>query len=132
MSNLLHVFALDDDPTSSFLLKQFIELHTSRPLQFDTATTVDEALDQLVHFHGQQQFPRLIFVDIRLPFKSGFAFIEAFEHTYFDQYPNCLVYVLSSSTRMSDKEQSARYPSVQKFIQKSDLDDQLAGILANA
>ena len=130
MSDLLHILAIDDDPTSSFLLKQFIELRTQRRLRFDAVTTVDEALEQLKHYQETQQFPQLIFVDIRLPTKNGFAFVKEYEEVYFGQHPSCTVYMLSSSMRDSDQDQSNRHPSVKGYVHKSNLDDQLEYILA--
>ena len=129
MSDTLHILAIDDDPTSSFLLRQFIELRTSQRLRFDVATSVDEGMELLRQYQEERRFPQLIFVDVRLPTKDGFAFVEAFEQEYVDMWPSCTIYMLSSSMRDSDRNMSQQHPSVKRFVHKSDLDDQLDSIL---
>ncbi len=132
MSKTLHILGVDDDPTSSYLLQEFITLGARQPVQFSSATTVDEGLAHLEDCHQQQRdFPQLIFVDIRLPKKNGFAFVDTFQREYLAEYPDCAIYMLSSSMRDTDRGKSMNHRAVKGFVHKSDLDAQLDDIIAS-
>lgn len=72
--------------------------------------------------------PELIFLDIYMPKKDGWYFLEIYENEKLSAAP---VYVVSSSYQSSDKARSKEYASVQGYVEKPFKFHILNGILLN-
>ena len=109
---------IDDDPSCVFILQEFINLIDSS-ISKQTAYSVDEAFEKL---EESDVFPEVIYVDLNMPIKSGFDFLEEYENKYFSSHGNTKVIVLTSSLRSSDKEKTLEYSCVSDFKSKSEID----------
>lgn len=121
------VLLIDNDPSCIFILGEFINLIDSS-IKRDSAYSVDEALCLL---DKSIPFPEVIYVDLNMPIKSGFDFLEYYHANYHPVYPATKVFVLTSSLKPSDKEKTTSYSSVSGYKSKSEIDQFIESTLLN-
>ena len=109
---------IDDDPSCIFILGEFINLIDST-IKKKAAYSVDEALSLLAH---SSPFPEVIYVDLNMPIKSGFDFLEHYQLKYYSLYPATKVFVLTSSLRLFDKEKAMSFLCVSDYKSKREID----------
>ncbi len=109
---------IDDDPSCNFILSEFINL-VNKSIKKSSAFSVDESLEILETIIS---FPDVIYLDLNMPIKSGFDFLEHYEKKYFPLYPHTKIYVLTSSLRPSDKEKTLSFACVTDYKSKSEID----------
>ena len=73
-----------------------------------------EALEYLNNL--EDQFPELIFLDINMPIKDAWGFLDEFEKN--TNKFNSKVIILSTSENPDDKQRAETYPSVISFKNK--------------
>jgi len=112
------VLLIDDDKSCNFILGEFIRL-VDKDVAKHECYSVDEAFEFL---DTCEQFPEVIFLDLNMPVKSGFEFLEVYSNRYFNKVSNSKVVVLTSSLRPSDKSQTTAFKCVSAFKSKSDID----------
>ncbi len=114
---------IDDDPIFNFVLKRSFELLDERIVCTHFADA-DKALAYIESVSdSSSDFPSLILIDINMPLKSGFEFIYEYEKKYYTEYPDCVLYFLSSSIRESDKKKALEFRSVGGFYSKANMMD---------
>lgn len=79
----------------------------------------EEAIDFLKNLLNENKdFPEIIFLDIRMPGKNGFDFLEDFRVMKKGFTQETQIFVLSSSLDPSDHKRITAYKSVRKFLSK--------------
>ncbi len=120
----MNVIFIDDDEDLNFLHKRMCA--RSRVIEsYYIATGARQTLDYLAE---TKTTPNVIFVDINMPGMNGFEFIEEFEEKFLRQFPDTLIYVLSSSVRTNDRMKSRQYKSVKDFLIKPLTEEKLEEI----
>jgi CheY-like chemotaxis protein len=109
-SPLQNVMLIDDDDISLYLTSRRIEKEGFAQ-NIIKHESVDAAIAQLQSNRSDKNLlPDLIFLDINMPRKDGWDFLEEYkslELTY-----KAPVFMLTSSDAMMDKIKSSRYPGI--------------------
>lgn len=114
-----NVLLIDDDRSCNFIMKEFINL-ANEDVSHHECYSVDSALEYLSQ---TGDFPDVIFLDLNMPVKSGFDFLENYSKDFFHDHPHTKLIVLTSSLRPSDKTQTLSYECVTEFKSKSDINE---------
>ena len=113
------VMLIDDNAIDLFIACKLMKKcnFSSNIIQFKAA---QEALDFLVdNQHKPELLPEIIFVDIYMPVKSGFDFLEEFEVLLPSVKQHCRVYVISSTIDEHDIQRANSNINVTGFEVKS-------------
>lgn len=74
----------------------------------------ENAEDALTHLNASPNQRRLILVDINMPVLDGWYLIEHMNHTGGEN----LIFILSSSNNIHDREKAAQYPNITGYLDK--------------
>jgi CheY-like chemotaxis protein len=81
--------------------------------------SADQTLEALEQLEGNANaYPSLILLDISMPSKSGWEFLEEYMNLVHYPFDNCPVYILTSSIRQEDKIMASKYACVTDFLHK--------------
>lgn len=107
------ILVVDDDEVNNFILKELFQ-EAEIADQIVIESSVDSALSYLAE---EQSLPQLILLDINMPIKDGFDFLEEYHEMGFDQKP-CKIILLTSSLFEKDRAAVVKYENVIDFIIK--------------
>lgn len=129
MNQLESAFIVDDDPIHQFGMKVLL-----RKLEFSKEVMVfhngQEAMDALLDMLGiGQQFPSIIFLDLNMPIKDGWGFLDDFVKIPHQNREKVMVYVVSSSINPRDQERAREYEGVSNYMVKPVNESELKRIL---
>lgn len=110
------VLFIDDTEGDNNYIQLLIEIE-KLPINPHFESTGSNALDYLEAINPDE-FPEIIFVDINMPLMNGFEFIEAFKNKFYPKHQNTMMFVMSSSHRLSEIEKAKSIPCIIDFIQK--------------
>ncbi|NNF02001.1 MAG: response regulator [Bacteroidia bacterium] len=113
-----NVLLVDDNEIDNFINERMI---TSS--NFSSKVTVkdsaDSALAYLIeHKDDLENLPEVIFLDLNMPVKDGFAFLDEFDKLDASIKENTKIVVLSSSISPDDINKASINPYVFKYINK--------------
>jgi CheY-like chemotaxis protein len=118
MNDANKVFLIDDDRLSNFINKSMLrhmgmgyDVHT-----FDFADNALEALKELIT--NNLPLPELILLDVNMPLKDGWEFLEEITDLFPGIQSQCIIYMLSASVDKEDVDRAKGYAAVKGFIQK--------------
>lgn len=114
MSTIEKLLVVDDDEVNNFILKELFQ-ESEIADEIIIKSSVDAALDYLQD--KQYTNPQLILLDINMPIKDGFDFLEEYEELGLAENPTKIV-LLTSSLFDKDKAAVVKYESVIDFIIK--------------
>ena len=115
---LKKILCVDDDPITLMLYKMVVS-KSGFATHVDTAHNGEEALHYFEHQNpDDEDYPKLIFLDLNMPVMSGWEFLDAFHKEKYEKFPHCKVIVLSSTIDPADIEKSRTYPMVIGFRSK--------------
>ena len=121
---------IDDRDTDNFLNDLMIK-EDGIPITPSFVKSGNEALLYLASLKDED-FPRIIFVDVWMPLMDGFEFVGLFNDTYSSKHPDTRIFFLTSVVSDSEKEQALALPNVHglfsKPIRKKMFEEILSGL----
>ena len=113
------VTLVDDNAILRIIFSNIIKSFPDFPLQINL---FENALDALEYFENKKEnldpSSEIIFVDINMPFMTGWEMMDKLEE-FGPDFLNLLnIYIISSSTSKSDREQIQDYPFIDGYILK--------------
>ncbi|KKX48799.1 MULTISPECIES: response regulator [Sphingobacterium] len=113
------VTLVDDNAILRVIFSNMIKSFPDFPLQINL---FENALDALEYFENKKEnldpSSEIIFVDINMPFMTGWEMMDKLEE-FGPDFLNLLnIYIISSSTSKSDREQIQDYPFIDGYILK--------------
>ena len=109
---------IDDDPIYQFgmkiLLKE-VDFSAEILLYQDGQEAIDALLDKLA---SGEELPPVIFLDLNMPVKDGWEFLDEFVKIPHNNREKVTIYVISSSINPSDEERARTYDVVGNYIVK--------------
>ena len=115
-----NIFLLDDDEASHVYHKISIEEAGIDPAGVKSFYGVDEAIDYLNEIYQSnqlQEWPDYIFIDLNMPIKSGYDFIEVFEAIKVETH-NPDLYLVSSTKNPVDIQKVEKMAILKGFESK--------------
>ncbi len=124
------LLVIDDDEIIWVLIKDMLrELKLVDKIQ--TFSDGQTALSYLNEIEPADVAP-LIVLDLNLPYLDGFEFLEIYERDFASRFPDTVIYILTTSVRESDRQQTLKYPFVRDFISKPMKIEQLKAMLESS
>lgn len=121
------VFIIDDDEISVYLTSLMLE-EAGFVREVRTYCSAEQALQELPPT-VQDALPEVILLDLNMPVKSGWDFLEILRPYENELRDKLKIFILTSSIAASDKDRSESYPLVRGFLHKPLDDDSLNFIL---
>lgn len=117
--NIQNILLIDDDEINNFITLEFIRT-IKKNVNCHCVNDGEEALTYLTHC-PEANFPDMIFVDLLMPYFDGFDFLEEYEAKFYEQYPNTILFMLTSSLRERDSIRAERFACLTALMVKDDL-----------
>jgi len=116
--NKRKIILIDDNAILRTIFGYMLQGFSQYGIEFHSFKNALDALDFLDNNDiTQSSIPPILFVDINMPFMTGWELMDALEDRM-DFIKRTKIYIVSSSTSKSDQEQLANYPFISGFILK--------------
>ncbi|MBD1363287.1 response regulator [Mucilaginibacter sp. ZT4R22] len=115
----VNVLIIDDDPIHNFIFEKFVRRVVS-DANISFCSNGEAGIDLLLELirKDDELFPRVIFLDIKMPVMDGWGFLEEYHRLNMDSIVGAKIYITTSSIFMQDKERALNYVVVEDFISK--------------
>jgi CheY-like chemotaxis protein len=128
----IHILIIDDDEINNFIAAKLIKKVESKSI-VNTCLNGLEGIDYLKGLlDNQEQMPDVIFLDINMPVKNGWEFLDEYENFKSSIQKEINIYMLSSSVYNDDIKKSETYSDVKRFISKPLTLEKLESLITNA
>jgi len=119
MTKLDTICIIDDDNIYTMLLKKTISKFDVcyRVESFNNGKIAFESLKQRIE-EGGATLPDVIFLDVNMPVLDGWMFVEEFYKLYNTGLKKVLIYVVSSSIAVEDRNKAKSNPNIQDYLVK--------------
>lgn len=115
------VLCVDDDPIT-LMLNEMVLNKASFCNELVTAKNGEEAIlyfENLLITTNNDNYPKLIFLDLNMPVMNGWEFLDTFiEKKFHHIFKKIKIIILSSTVDPNDIEKSKKHPIVIKFLPK--------------
>ncbi|CAH8286484.1 response regulator receiver domain-containing protein [Mariniflexile fucanivorans] len=109
------ILLIDDNIIDNYI-NEFIIKKAQIAETITVKTSPVEALNYLKEL--TDDFPKLIFLDIKMPEMDGFGFLEAFNNFSEEQKGHTNIIMLTSSYNINDVQKANKNPYVKKYLLK--------------
>jgi len=130
MKKLKNILLIDDDYPTNFL-HEIILTDSGRVENIEAKLTADLGMAYLHEAFEKDISPELIFLDINLPAKNGFEFMDEYELLPEEIKSKSQIIMFSTSENPSDIQRSKTYPSIKEIIVKPISEEIINGIINN-
>lgn len=113
----MDILIIDDDSSSVFVAKIFLN-HLAL---FDSITAFHdpkEALSFIQNRTREDRLPGIILLDLNMPLMDGWQLLDALKSLYTELTDKTCIYILTSSTDISDINRANEHPLVTDIIFK--------------
>ncbi|WP_461491181.1 response regulator [Pontibacter sp. HJ8] len=110
------VYIIDDDEISVYVTSLVIEVEDFAS-QIQSFGTVDQAYNALM-LESADSMPQIILLDLNMPVKSGWDFLEMLRPHEKDLRDKISIFVLTSSIDDTERKRSEEYNLVHGFMHK--------------
>lgn len=118
-TNPYPIYVIDDSHYDLLIASELIQEYCTRSVNIQCFADPEEALRQLkVLETTPDQFPKLLFLDIRMTLMDGFSFLDAYTKLPAKLTRHCKLYMLSSSLDPKDVQKAKANPLVVDFLEK--------------
>ena len=128
LSSPPNILFIDDNRANNFLVETIIKLD-SIPVIPHFEIDAIRAIEYLERLQNMAEFPSFIFVDINMPRKNGFEFIEDFIAEFPERYHLVNIYILSTSITPKDRQRANMLKIIQDCLEKPLKTQQLRSII---
>ena len=118
MDKEINIWVIDDDEINNFLCKRTI-VKSGLSKNIKAFQDAREAIKSLMeHDTDSPEFPRVIFLDINMPYFNGWDFLKDYKSLEETKTDNIFVYMLSSSLYEKDISKATKNVHVKSYIPK--------------
>lgn len=128
LSHPPNILFIDDNRANNFLVETIIKLDNIPVIPHFEIDAI-RAIAYLKRLQNMAEFPRFIFVDINMPRKNGFEFIEDFIIEFPDCYKVVNIYILSTSITHKDLQRANKFKIIRGCLEKPLKSEQLKSII---
>jgi len=111
------VLLIDDNEIDNFINERMIT-SSGFSAEVIVKNSADAALDFLKTLTKEEDYPAIIFLDLNMPIKDGFAFLEEYEFITDTIKNYAKIVVLSSSISPDDISRASTNAHVFKYVNK--------------
>jgi DNA-binding NtrC family response regulator len=122
IKDIEEICIIDDDTMALFLAEKIFEYEIP-DVAVKIFANVDDSLNYLTNHKGTK---RLIFVDLNMPMKDGWCFLE----NYQGNKATDLIFILSSSDSILDKTKAKTFSQVTDYLEKPISIEQVIGLIS--
>jgi DNA-binding NtrC family response regulator len=122
LKDIEEICIIDDDTMALFLAEKIFEYEIP-DIPVKVFANVDDSLKYLTNHKG---IKRLIFVDLNMPMKDGWCFLESYE----GNKATDLIFILSASDNILDKTKAKTYNQVADYLEKPISIEQIIGLIS--
>lgn len=108
------VFVIDDERFDRVFCERIIR-RAGSVSELHLFASAEEALERL---KTEPQYPNVIFLDINMPRMNGFDFLAEAEPLLLGKTPSPLVYMLTTSGNVADRERAMAFDCVHAYLNK--------------
>lgn len=113
------VTLIDDDKIFKLIFGKLLSSYPTRRIELSTFPDALQALDYFrQHGENAERLPQALFVDINMPFMTGWEMLEQLSAENFRFLHQIPVFILSSSTSAADFEQVSSFDFLDDYLTK--------------
>jgi CheY-like chemotaxis protein len=116
-SNVNYI-VIDDDPINNMICSKIIKL-TIPGTEVNTFIQPEEGLEHLLSVYSKTDAPNaILFLDINMPTLTGWEVMERLKDFPEEVKQRLMIYILSSSVDLQDREKAGQDPYIKGYIIK--------------
>lgn len=115
MEQSLDVFVIDNDPIYQLVTKKLLSKSENNIKILPFLNGEDAFLFMTEH---ESDNTKIILLDLDMPIMDGWDFLEAYYKNDYQEKFNDIIYIVSSSIALEDKNRVKNYPIVKGYIEK--------------
>ncbi|PZF74711.1 response regulator [Taibaiella soli] len=115
----LRVSLIDDDPIFRLTTGKMLRSFEESPVEIMNFENGLEAIEYFrIHQNDPEKLPDVMFIDINMPFMSGWELLNVLTEENIGFVHDIPVYMLSSSTSKIDQKQADNYSFLKEYLVK--------------
>ncbi len=126
------VMLVDDDDTTNFVNKRLLaKMGVAKQIVIKkNGAEALEYLQSVGKAEGDNKFPDLIFLDIKMPVMDGFTFLDEYHASNLGESESMIILMLTSSASFYDLERLKTYQRVKQHFSKALTETDVKEIMA--